>query len=144
MANKSTAPLYEKIHLKNSIPRAVELIILFLLIFLLAYHLISLKQHGIPSLLAFLCESCFAFTWIIVINCKWNQVKYIQYPDQLSELLVITLLLHVTLASGLVFYTAVLVIGTHTDAHNMHVCVYIFHFVTMDIIITIFMYIVLI
>ncbi|WOH03204.1 hypothetical protein DCAR_0522600 [Daucus carota subsp. sativus] len=85
MAIKSTLPLYERVHLKNSIPRAVELLILSLLISLLAYHLISLKQHGIPTLLAFLCESCFAFCWILVINCKWNQVKYIPYTDRLSK-----------------------------------------------------------
>ncbi|KAK1353596.1 Cellulose synthase-like protein H1 [Heracleum sosnowskyi] len=86
MANKSSQPLYERIHVKNSIPRAVELLILFLLFLLLAYHLISLKNHGIPSLFAFLCESCFTFSWILVINCKWNQVRYIQYPDRLPEL----------------------------------------------------------
>uniref|UniRef100_A0A162A5J6 Cellulose synthase-like protein H1 n=1 Tax=Daucus carota subsp. sativus TaxID=79200 RepID=A0A162A5J6_DAUCS len=90
MAIKSTLPLYERVHLKNSIPRAVELLILSLLISLLAYHLISLKQHGIPTLLAFLCESCFAFCWILVINCKWNQVKYIPYTDRLSKVLVTT------------------------------------------------------
>lgn len=126
MAIKSTLPLYERVHLKNRIPRAVELLILSLLISLLAYHLISLKQHGIPTLLAFLCESCFAFCWILVINCKWNQVKYIPYTDRLSKVLVTTspVACYTVSFYRTIFFVQllVMVIGTHSTAPNIYAC----------------------
>ncbi|KAK1389055.1 hypothetical protein POM88_017233 [Heracleum sosnowskyi] len=86
MANQSSRPLYEKLNHKNSKFQAVELLLLFLLIFLLSYHLLSLERYGNPALLAFICESCFTFTWILVLNIKWNPIKCVQYPDRLLKL----------------------------------------------------------
>ncbi|WOG94312.1 hypothetical protein DCAR_0313605 [Daucus carota subsp. sativus] len=85
MANQSSLPLYERVNLRNRKHLAVELLLLFFLFSLLTYHLLSLKQYGIPALLAFLCESFFTFIWILVLNIKWNQIKYVEYPDRLLK-----------------------------------------------------------
>ncbi|KAL1812908.1 hypothetical protein ACET3Z_022973 [Daucus carota] len=85
MANQGSLPLFEKVDVKNSRLKAVELLLLFLLFFLLTYHFLSLNRYGIPALLALLCESCFTFTWILVLNIKWSQIKYVQYPDHLLK-----------------------------------------------------------
>ncbi|KAL7218915.1 hypothetical protein ACSBR2_012059 [Camellia fascicularis] len=86
MANPPlSAPLYDRISRRNNIPRAIELIILFLLFFLLLNRLLSLKDHGFTWVLALLCESWFTFTWGLVISTKWNQVDYITYPKRLLQ-----------------------------------------------------------
>ncbi|KAA8524718.1 hypothetical protein F0562_011141 [Nyssa sinensis] len=78
-------PLYQRISRKNTIPRTVELIILFLLFSLLVYRLLSLTNHGITWLLAFFCESWFTFVWLLTVNTKWNQVDYKTHPDRLLQ-----------------------------------------------------------
>uniref|UniRef100_A0A5B6ZN97 Cellulose synthase-like protein H1 n=1 Tax=Davidia involucrata TaxID=16924 RepID=A0A5B6ZN97_DAVIN len=85
MANPTPLPLHERISRKNTIPRIVELIILFLLLSLLVYRLLSLRNHGITWLLAFLCESWFTFIWVLTVNAKWNQVDYKTYPEYLLQ-----------------------------------------------------------
>ncbi|KAI8011382.1 Cellulose synthase-like protein H1 [Camellia lanceoleosa] len=86
MANPPvSAPLYDRISRRNNIPRAIELIILFLLFSLLLYRLLSLKDHGFTWVLALLCESWFTFTWVLVISTKWNQVEYMTYPKRLLQ-----------------------------------------------------------
>ncbi|KAL7250230.1 hypothetical protein ACSBR1_012262 [Camellia fascicularis] len=85
MAKPISLPLHERINRRNNIPRAVELIILFLLFSLLLYRLLSLKDHGFIWILAFLCESCFAFTWVLILSSKWNQVDYKTYPERLLQ-----------------------------------------------------------
>ncbi|XAR55359.1 Cellulose synthase (UDP-forming), partial [Bertholletia excelsa] len=76
-------PLYERVSHKNSIARAVELLILSLLLSLLAYRLLTFPDHGFIWLLAFLCESWFTLTWAILVSTKWNPVHYDTYPDRL-------------------------------------------------------------
>ncbi|XP_016474240.2 cellulose synthase-like protein H1 [Nicotiana tabacum] len=80
-------PLYEIKYRKNVISRGIELFILFLLFSLLAYRLLSLKNHGfsLPFFLALICESWFTFLWILTINAKWNQVEPKTYPLRLLE-----------------------------------------------------------
>ncbi|KAH9718110.1 cellulose synthase-like protein B4 [Citrus sinensis] len=56
-------PLYEKVILKNTTQRYLDVTILFLLLSLLFYGLLSLKHNGFAWFLAFLCESCFTFVW---------------------------------------------------------------------------------
>ncbi|KAL8088060.1 hypothetical protein AgCh_037994 [Apium graveolens] len=85
MANKSSLTLYERVDLRNNKSLALELLLLFLLFSLLTYRFLSLKQYGIPSIVAFLCESFFTCIWILVINIKWNQIEYIEYPDRLLK-----------------------------------------------------------
>ncbi|KAI8012702.1 Cellulose synthase-like protein B3 [Camellia lanceoleosa] len=85
MAKPISLPLHERISRRNNIPRAVELIILFLLFSLLLYRLLSLKDHGFIWILAFLCESWFAFTWVLILSSKWNQVDYKTYPERLLQ-----------------------------------------------------------
>ncbi|KAF5950078.1 hypothetical protein HYC85_012071 [Camellia sinensis] len=85
MAKPISLPLHERISRRNNIPRAVELIILFLLSSFLHYRLLSLKDHGFIWILAFLCESCFAFTWVLILSSKWNQVDNKTYPERLLQ-----------------------------------------------------------
>lgn len=85
MANKSSVTLCERVNLRNNKSLAVELVLLFLLFSLLTYRVLSLKQYGIPAVVAFLCESFFTFIWILVLNMKWNQIKYVEYPDRLLK-----------------------------------------------------------
>ncbi|RVW97397.1 Cellulose synthase-like protein B5 [Vitis vinifera] len=50
------SPLYEKILQKNTLHRALDLTIFFLLLCLLAYRLLSLKNNGFAWLVAFLFD----------------------------------------------------------------------------------------
>ncbi|XP_074365568.1 cellulose synthase-like protein H1 isoform X1 [Apium graveolens] len=81
MAN--SLPLFDKIHQTKMVLRMVELLVLFLLLSLIIYHLVSLKSHGIPGLLAFICECSFTFNWILCVNLKWNQFQCLSYPKHL-------------------------------------------------------------
>ncbi|XP_058220300.1 cellulose synthase-like protein B4 isoform X2 [Rhododendron vialii] len=86
MANPSTSlPLYERVARKNTIARAIELGILSLLLSLLTYRILSFQDHGFSWLLAFLCESWFAFIWVLTVSAKWSQVEYQTYPQRVSE-----------------------------------------------------------
>ncbi|KAG5545589.1 hypothetical protein RHGRI_017925 [Rhododendron griersonianum] len=86
MANPSTSlPLYERVARKNTIARAIELLILSLLLSLLAYRILSFEDHGFSWLLAFLCESWFAFNWVLTVSSKWNQVEYQTYPQRVLQ-----------------------------------------------------------
>nr|GMC93855.1 cellulose synthase-like protein H1 [Ipomoea batatas] len=79
-------PLYEIKFRNNRISRAIEIIILFLLLSLITYRLFSLHSHGrIPWLLALICESWFTFVWILTVNCKWNQIQPKTYPQRLLQ-----------------------------------------------------------
>ncbi|XP_057955970.1 cellulose synthase-like protein B4 isoform X2 [Malania oleifera] len=81
--NSMSLPLYERVTHKNSLFRALDFIILFLLLSLLSYRLLSLNNHGLTWLLAFLCEVWFTFNWLLIINIKWNKVDYRTYPQRL-------------------------------------------------------------
>ncbi|XP_034701260.1 cellulose synthase-like protein H1 isoform X2 [Vitis riparia] len=85
MAKPIPSPLYEKIPQKNTLHRALDLTIFFLLLSLLAYRLLSLKNNGFTWLIAFLCESWFTFIWILNFSCKWNPVSYKTYPERLLQ-----------------------------------------------------------
>ncbi|KAJ9560959.1 hypothetical protein OSB04_006119 [Centaurea solstitialis] len=83
----TSPPLQEKIVINNKIPRAIELTILSLLVFLLVYRVVTFKDqdHYFPWLLALLCESWFTFNWILVINAKWFQSMTKTYPERLLD-----------------------------------------------------------
>ncbi|XP_059452413.1 cellulose synthase-like protein H1 [Corylus avellana] len=83
MATTNFLPLCDKTTRKNTAQRAIDIIILFLLLSLLVYRILLLKDHGLTWLLAFLCESWFTFTWVLVMSIKWNRVEYKTYPDNL-------------------------------------------------------------
>ncbi|XP_031104909.1 cellulose synthase-like protein H1 isoform X2 [Ipomoea triloba] len=79
-------PLYEIKFRNNKISRAIEIIILFLLLSLITYRLFSLHTHDrIPWLLALICEAWFTFVWILILNAKWNQIQTKTYPQRLSQ-----------------------------------------------------------
>ncbi|XP_059452776.1 cellulose synthase-like protein H1 [Corylus avellana] len=83
MATPNSLPLCEKISRRSAAQRAIDVIILFLLLSLLVYRFLFLNDHGLTWLLAFLCESWFTFIWVLVMNIKWNPVGYKTYPDNL-------------------------------------------------------------
>uniref|UniRef100_A0A2N9J5C4 Glycosyltransferase 2-like domain-containing protein n=1 Tax=Fagus sylvatica TaxID=28930 RepID=A0A2N9J5C4_FAGSY len=85
MANPISLPLYEKIPRKNTLQRAFDILIFFLLLSLLIYRFLFLNNHGLTWLLAFLCESCFTFTWFLTISTKWNPVFNKTYPDRVLQ-----------------------------------------------------------
>ncbi|XP_034701264.1 cellulose synthase-like protein H1 [Vitis riparia] len=85
MAKPIPSPLYEKIPQKNTLHRALDLTIFFLLLSLLAYRLLSLKNNGFTWLVAFLCESWFTFIWILNFSSKWNPVSYKTNPERLLQ-----------------------------------------------------------
>ncbi|KAJ9560960.1 hypothetical protein OSB04_006120 [Centaurea solstitialis] len=85
--DSTSLPLQEKIVINNTIPRAIELVILSLLISLLVYRVVTFKDqdHYFPWLLALLCESWFTFNWILVVNAKWFQCMTKTYPERLLD-----------------------------------------------------------
>ncbi|XP_058072597.1 cellulose synthase-like protein H1 isoform X2 [Magnolia sinica] len=85
MANLITLPLHEKVPRRNTLSRALSLLILFLLLSLLFYRLHHLGSHGPVWLIAFLCELWFTFIWVMNINTRWNLVDQKTYPDRLLE-----------------------------------------------------------
>ncbi|CAH9089288.1 unnamed protein product [Cuscuta europaea] len=89
MAPKSppSFPLYEVKFVNSKISRTVEVIILCLLLSLISYRLLSLNSHdySLPWFLALVCESWFAFNWILTINIKWNHVETKTYPERLLK-----------------------------------------------------------
>ncbi|KAI3769662.1 hypothetical protein L6452_00771 [Arctium lappa] len=60
--DSASPPLQERIVIKNTVPRAIELVILSLLASLL-----------------------FTFYWILVMNVKWTQCMTKTYPERLME-----------------------------------------------------------
>ncbi|XP_018848465.2 cellulose synthase-like protein H1 [Juglans regia] len=85
MANPISLPLYEKIPRKNTLQKILDIIIFFLLLYFLIYRLLHLKNHGTTWLLAFICESWFTFTWVLVLNMKWNPVIFKTHPNHLLQ-----------------------------------------------------------
>ncbi|PQM40358.1 cellulose synthase-like protein H1 [Prunus yedoensis var. nudiflora] len=85
MANPNSLPLHERFEHKNTLHKVMEFIILFLLLSLLVYRLLSFNNNGFTWLIAFLCELSFTFNWIITINNKWNIVEHKTYPDRLLQ-----------------------------------------------------------
>ncbi|XVE78450.1 hypothetical protein DITRI_Ditri13aG0146200 [Diplodiscus trichospermus] len=81
----SQLSLHEKISCKNTIQRALDVTLLFLLVSLLVYRLFSLKNHGFPWLLALLCESSFTFVWGVIVSTKWSPVECRTYPENLEK-----------------------------------------------------------
>ena len=72
MANQGhDLPLYEKVWLKRRLQRVIDTLILFLLLLLLNYRVLSSNSFTFPWFLALLCESWFTFTWIVILNSKF-------------------------------------------------------------------------
>ncbi|KAF5746090.1 cellulose synthase-like protein H1 [Tripterygium wilfordii] len=74
MALSNSPPLYEKIPLRNTFQRALEVTILCLLLSLLVYRLLTFSKHGFAWFLALGCESWFSFIWFLWLNSKWSPV----------------------------------------------------------------------
>ncbi|XP_071696827.1 cellulose synthase-like protein H1 [Rutidosis leptorrhynchoides] len=83
----SYLPLQEKLVHKNTASRAVELVILSLLVSVLVYRIVCFKDqdHYLPWVVAFLCESWFTFNWILCMCLKWNQCSTKTYPERLLQ-----------------------------------------------------------
>ncbi|KAM5580595.1 cellulose synthase-like protein H1 [Rosa sericea] len=85
MANSNSLPLYERVEHRNTLHKIMEFIILFLLLSLLVYRLLSIINHGLSWSIAFLCELWFTFSWVITISNKWILVDHKPYPDRLLQ-----------------------------------------------------------
>ncbi|KAK7324811.1 hypothetical protein VNO77_28666 [Canavalia gladiata] len=83
MADQNTLPLYDKIWVKHTFSRVMDSLTLLLLLLLLGYRICSDNNHSLPWLVAFLCESWFTFTMILVISTKWNPAFTKTYIDRL-------------------------------------------------------------
>ncbi|KAG5114522.1 hypothetical protein JHK82_037791 [Glycine max] len=84
MANQGhDLPLYEKIWVKRKFQRVIDTLILVLLLLLLSYRLFSSNNFTFPWFLAFICESWFTFTWIVILNTKWSPAVTITHPNRL-------------------------------------------------------------
>ncbi|XP_061375280.1 cellulose synthase-like protein H1 isoform X1 [Gastrolobium bilobum] len=86
MANEGYLPLYEKICIKRKFQRVMDTLILLLLLSLLSYRVFSVNSSfTFPWFLAFLCESWFTYTWIVVLNAKWNPAVTKTHVDRLLQ-----------------------------------------------------------
>ncbi|KHN44862.1 cellulose synthase-like protein H1 isoform X2 [Glycine soja] len=86
MANQGfDLPFYEKIWFKRTFQRVMDTFILVLLLLLLSYRIFSSNNFTFPWFLAFLCESWFTFTWIVILNAKWSPAVTITHPDRLLQ-----------------------------------------------------------
>ncbi|KAK1423951.1 hypothetical protein QVD17_19262 [Tagetes erecta] len=80
-------PLQETIIHNNKTARAIEFLILALLVSMLVYRVGSLnnEDHYLLWLLIFMCELWFTFIWILIICIKWDQISTKTYPDRLLK-----------------------------------------------------------
>ncbi|KAK7375197.1 hypothetical protein VNO78_35890 [Psophocarpus tetragonolobus] len=78
-------PFYEKIWLKRTFQRVMDTFILVLLLLLLSYRVFSPNSFTFTWFLAFICESWFTFTWIVILNSKWSPAVIITHPDRLLQ-----------------------------------------------------------
>ncbi|CAN6843042.1 unnamed protein product [Brassica oleracea] len=87
MADKSSSlpPLCERISYKSRSLRAVDLTILGLLFSLLLYRIRHMSQNDTVWVVAFLCECCFTFIWLLITCTKWSPAEYKPYLDRLDE-----------------------------------------------------------
>ncbi|KAJ0976878.1 hypothetical protein J5N97_012352 [Dioscorea zingiberensis] len=85
MAATASLQLQERVHLKNTLQRASDLITLFFLISLLCYRASSLQSYGFVWLVSFLCEFWFTFIWFIITSIKWSPVTHKTYPQNLLK-----------------------------------------------------------
>ncbi|XP_057847573.2 cellulose synthase-like protein H1 isoform X2 [Cryptomeria japonica] len=78
--------LYEKIIHESKLYRAYACIHLVFLLVFLGYRLVhsSVEFNGL-WMIAFLCELCFSFHWILDQNVKWQPIDYKAYPDRLKN-----------------------------------------------------------
>ncbi|KAD5318189.1 hypothetical protein R6Q59_033462 [Mikania micrantha] len=85
--DSSCLPLQEKIIHHNKTARAIEFVILSLLVSMLVYRVVFFRDqnHYLPWLLALVCESWFTFQWILCICIKWNQCFTKTYPERLLK-----------------------------------------------------------
>ncbi|KAJ7981274.1 Cellulose synthase [Quillaja saponaria] len=83
--NQNSLPLHERVWRRNTLRRAMDITVLFFLILLLIYRIVSLKNYGVPWLIAFLCELWFTYNWILVISTKWSPAQSKTYPDRLLQ-----------------------------------------------------------
>ncbi|KAJ7981275.1 Cellulose synthase [Quillaja saponaria] len=63
----------------------MDITVLFFLILLLIYRIVSLNNYGVPWLIAFLCELWLTFNWILVISTKWSPAQSKIYLDRLLQ-----------------------------------------------------------
>lgn len=78
-------PLCERISPKSYVLRVMDLTILSLLFSLLVYRILHMSQNDTAWVVAFFCESCFFFVWLLITSTKWSPADHKTYPDRLDE-----------------------------------------------------------
>ncbi|EOA26628.1 hypothetical protein CARUB_v10022692mg [Capsella rubella] len=84
-SSSSLPPLCERISYTNYFLRAVDLTILGLLFSLLLHRILLMRQNDTAWVVAFFCESCFSFVWLVITFVKWTPAEYKPYPERLDE-----------------------------------------------------------
>ncbi|XVE93660.1 hypothetical protein REPUB_Repub01dG0213100 [Reevesia pubescens] len=77
--------LFERVSNKSIIRRTLDVTVFCLFLSLLSYRLHSFSNQGLAWLLAFLCESSFAFFWLLNLIIRWNPVEHKAYPENLLK-----------------------------------------------------------
>ncbi|XP_019448917.1 PREDICTED: cellulose synthase-like protein H1 isoform X1 [Lupinus angustifolius] len=85
MSNQNSLPLYEKCWYKHNFKRVTDILILFLLISLLCYRIISVNDYSFPWFVALICESWFTLSWIFIFTSQWTPALVKTYPDRLLQ-----------------------------------------------------------
>jgi len=85
MAKQNFLPLYEKNWYKLNYKRVTESLLLILLLLLLCYRVISVKNYSFPWFVAFLCESWFTISWFFTLTTQWSPAVIKTYPDRLLQ-----------------------------------------------------------
>ena len=99
--------LCEKIRIKRRLKDIViDLFTLLLHFSLLTYRLLTLSDHGFAWLLAFLCESWFAFERILALATMWTPLDTKTFPQTLLQRSISTKFF-ILICSG--FFTRVLI-----------------------------------
>ncbi|CAN6834287.1 unnamed protein product [Brassica oleracea var. botrytis] len=84
-SSSSLPSLFEKISYRRYFLRAVDLMMLGLLLSLLLYRILHMSENDNVWVVAFLCESFFTVIWLLVTCIKWTPAEYKPYPDRLDE-----------------------------------------------------------
>ncbi|CAL0303965.1 unnamed protein product [Lupinus luteus] len=85
MPNQNSLSLYEKCWYKHNFKRVTDILILFLLISLLCYRIISLNHYSFTWFVALTCELWFTFSWIFIFTSQWTPAIVKTYPDRLLQ-----------------------------------------------------------
>lgn len=81
--------LQERVPLRRTVWKLADLVVLSLLLALISHRGASLLDGARETswcwVAALVCETWFAFLWLLNMNCKWNPVRFETHPDRLHQ-----------------------------------------------------------